>query len=70
MPRDQVVWENGKKYVVVNGFKFRSGYISAAERRQRAKQFNGPPLTVMGPSRAAVSASSPQAPDRQASAEE
>jgi hypothetical protein len=49
MPRDKVIWEDGKKYVVVHGFKFRSGYIPARERRERAKIFNLAPLTVMGP---------------------
>jgi hypothetical protein len=47
--RDKVVWENGKKYVLVGRFKFRTGYIPAAERRERAKMFNLAPLTVMGP---------------------
>ena len=50
MPRDKVIWEDGKEYVLIAGrFKFRSGYIPAAERRERAKIYNRAPLTVMGP---------------------
>jgi len=66
MPRDKVVWEDGKKYLLIHGFKIRTGYIPARERRERAKMFNRPPLTVMGPKpklgRVAAASSLPSAP--------
>jgi hypothetical protein len=49
MPRYPVVYENGRKYLVIHGFKIRTGYIPARERRELANKFNLAPLTVMGP---------------------
>lgn len=62
MKRYPIVWEDGKKYLVIHGSKVRTGYIPARERRELANKFNLPPLTVMGPKPRAAAAVTPASP--------